>query len=91
LQLVQKLPFDAYSEILQIDGNKMRTLSDVADEYERWAAEDDAMISGITRNVGGLADGVREEQLRFATLLAEEARNLRDDAKRLRRSGGLQA
>jgi hypothetical protein len=66
----------------------MRTLSDLADEYERWAAEDDAIISGIMNNADGLADGVRLQQLRFATLLAEEARNFRDHAKRLRRFVG---
>jgi hypothetical protein len=69
----------------------MRSLSDLADEYERWAAEDDTIISGIMSNVDGLAHAVRQEQLCFATLLAEEARNFRDHAKRLRRSVGQQA
>lgn len=63
----------------------MRTLSDLADDYERWAREDDAIISGIMSHVDGLADRLRQEQLRLATLLADEARTLRYDAKRLRR------
>jgi len=66
----------------------MRTLSDLADEYERWAAEDDAIISGIMNNADDLADGLRLHQLRFATLLAEEAQNFRDHAKRIRRFVG---
>jgi hypothetical protein len=65
---------------------RMRSLSDLADEYERWAAEDDTIISEIMSHVGGLADEVRQEQLRRAQLLAEEARKLRHDALRLRRS-----
>jgi hypothetical protein len=68
----------------------MRSLSDLADEYDRLAAEGDAIVSGIMSKADGLPDGVRQEQLRHATLLAEESRKFRDHAARLRRSGGQQ-
>ena len=87
LQLVLELPG---TKILQAEGNKMKSLSDLADEYERWAAEDDVIVSGILSKADGFPDGVRQEQLRHATLLAEEARNFRDHAERLRRSVGQQ-
>jgi hypothetical protein len=107
-------------EILQDEDTRMRLLSALADDYERWAAEDDAIVLRIMSNANELgkgvraeqlrlanrfaaaeddaivlrmmndanefADGVRHEQLRLATRLAEEARNLRDVAKGLRRS-----
>jgi hypothetical protein len=63
-----------------------KSLSDVADDYDRWAAEDDSIALRIMSTASGLANGVREEQLRYAVLLAEEARSLRDHAKLLRRS-----
>ena len=111
-------------EIFQDEETKMRLLSDLADDYERWAAEDDAIVLRIMNNANEFAkgarqeqvrlatrfaaaeddagvlrmmsdanefaDGVRQEQLLLATRLAEEARNLRDAAKGLRRSAAQQ-
>ena len=73
-------------ESLQDEDNKMRSLSDLADDYERWAAEYDAIVLRMMSDANQLAEGVRHEQLLQAARIAQEARNLRDHAKGLRRT-----
>jgi hypothetical protein len=62
----------------------MKSLSQLADAYERWAAEEDAIVTRIMKNVEGFPRGVRDEQLRQASLLTEEAESLRYHAARLK-------
>jgi hypothetical protein len=73
-------------EIFQDEDNRKRSLLDLADDCERRAAEDEAIVLKIMSNADESPDEVRREQLRFATLIAEESRKLRDDAKRVRQS-----
>src|SRR2546430_10265537 len=62
----------------------MRSLLDLADDYERWAAHDDAIVKEIMNNVDGCLVGVRDAQLLQASLLVEEARCFRQRAGKLR-------
>ena len=63
----------------------MRSLAELANEYERWADEDEAVASKIMSNVGNFPDG-RERRLCEASILAAQAEFLRRQAARLRAS-----
>ena len=64
----------------------MRSLLDLAADYERWAAHDDVIVKEIMNNVDGCPVAVRDAQLLQASLLVEEARFLRQRATKLRTS-----
>jgi len=64
----------------------MRFLAELAEDYERWAAEDEVIVTAIMNNLDRLPDEVRDKQLRKASLIAEEAQSLRRHAARLRTS-----
>jgi hypothetical protein len=65
----------------------MRSLSEVAESYERWATENDRVVAAIMDSVDRLPPTAREQQLRRASLLDDEAQNFRGHAARLRSSG----
>src|SRR6266850_1878737 len=52
----------------------MRSLFDLANDYERWAATDEKIVTQIINSVNGCSVEVREAQLLQASLLEEEAR-----------------
>ena len=62
----------------------MRTLADLAECYERWAAESEALAATIVANVNYLAGESQVKQLNQAEALYQEAQNLRQQAARLR-------
>ncbi len=62
----------------------MRSLFDLADDYERWAAHDEKMVALIVNSVNGCSVEVRETQLLQASLLEQEARLFREQAAKLR-------
>jgi len=64
-------------EILQEEGRPMRSLSELAENYERWAAQDESIVTGIMNKVDGFPQEVRGEQLRHASLLSAEAQSFR--------------
>ena len=64
----------------------MRSLGELADNYDRWAAENEAIASTILSNVSGCLEHVRDEQLLEVSLLTKEAESFRDHAARLRPS-----
>ena len=58
----------------------MRSLLELAENYERLADHNDAIVTGIDR----CKAGARDAQLLQASLLAEEARFFRERAAQLR-------
>ena len=64
----------------------MRSLAELAENYERWAAEDEAIVTAIMNNLDRFPHEVRNKQMRKASLIAEEAQSLRRRAARLRTS-----
>jgi hypothetical protein len=64
----------------------MRSLSELAEDYERWAAQDESIATGIMNRVDRFPPEVRAGQLRQASLLAAEAQSFRQHAARLRAS-----
>ena len=62
----------------------MRTLAELAECYERWAAESEALAATIVANVNYLAGESQVKQLNQAEALYQEAQNLRQQAARLR-------
>lgn len=64
----------------------MRSVGELADDYERWAAENEVFASKITTNIHVFAGHGRDEQLRRASLLTNEAELFRRHAARLRAS-----
>ena len=64
----------------------MRSLAELAENYERWAAEDEAIVTTIMNNLDRLPEEVRDKQLRKASLIAEEVQSFRRHAARLRTS-----
>jgi len=68
---------DEAFEILQEEGRPMRSLSELAENYERWAAQDESIVTGIMNKADGFPQEVRGEQLRHASLLSAEAQSFR--------------
>jgi hypothetical protein len=66
----------------------MRSLSELAENYERWAAQAEAIVTAIMNRVDGLSEVVRSEQLRQASLLTAEAESFRNHAARIKASNG---
>jgi hypothetical protein len=64
----------------------MRSLGELAADYERWAAENEVIASRIMSEVSDVPETVRDEQLRQASLLTNEAEAFRHHAARLRAS-----
>ena|SRR5438552_2252933 len=62
----------------------MRSLFDLADDYERRAAHDEKIATQIVISVNGCSVEVRQAQLLQASVLGEEARLLREQAAKLR-------
>ena len=62
----------------------MRTLAELAECYERWAAETEALAAIIVANMNYLAGESQAKQLNQAEALYQEADNLRQQAIRLR-------
>ena len=65
----------------------MQSLWDLADNYDGWAVRDEFIVKEIMNNVDALPAGIRDAQLLQASLLAEEARSLRERAAKLRVGG----
>jgi hypothetical protein len=64
----------------------MRSLTQLADNYERWAAENDAIVAAITHSVECVPQSLRDHQLRQISAFTEEAEILRNHAARLRKT-----
>jgi hypothetical protein len=64
----------------------MRSLAELAENYEDWAAEDEVIVTAIMNNLDRFPDEVRDKQLLKASLIAEEVESLRPHAARLRTS-----
>ena len=64
----------------------MRSVGELADDYERWAAENEVFASKIMTNVHVFPGHGRDEQLRRASVLTKEAELFRQHAARLRSS-----
>ena len=62
----------------------MRSLLDLAENYELLADHNDAIVEEILSGIERYGTGVRDAQLLQATLLAEEARFFRERATQLR-------
>jgi len=62
----------------------MRSLFDLAENYESWATHDEKIAAEIMNSVDGYPVGIRDAQLLQASLLVEEARLFREQAARLR-------
>ena len=62
----------------------MRSLRELANDYERWADENEALASQIMNNGNNFYED-REKQ-RYASILAAEAESFRQQAARLRAS-----
>ena len=64
----------------------MRSLGELANDYERWADEDEAVASRIISNVSNVPEDRREKRLCEASILTAQAEFLRRQAARLRES-----
>jgi hypothetical protein len=64
----------------------MRSLTELADNYERWAAENEALIAAIMHGVESVPQTVRNHQLRQVSVFTEEAELFRSHAARLRKT-----
>lgn len=62
----------------------MRSLGELANDYERWADQNEAAASKIMSNLSNFCDD-REKQ-RYASILAAQAESFREQAARLRAS-----
>jgi hypothetical protein len=62
----------------------MRSLSELAEDYERLATQDESIVTGIMKSVDGFPPEARDGQLRQASLLTAEAESFRQHAARLR-------
>ncbi len=62
----------------------MRSLLDLADNYELLAEHNDAIVEEIMSGIDRCGTGVRDSQLLQASLLAAEARFFRERAAQLR-------
>ena len=62
----------------------MRSLTELADNYDRWAAENDAIVAVIMDSVEGIPQSVHDHQLRQVSVFTEEAEFFRNHATRLR-------
>ena len=67
----------------------MRTLLELAECYERWALDGEAMADGIVAGLNTLSEDLQVKQLESAEALREEARFLRQEAARLRETWSL--
>lgn len=64
----------------------MRSVGELANDYERWADEDEAVASKIMSNASSFPEDRREKRLREASILAAQAESFREHAARLRSS-----
>lgn len=64
----------------------MRSLGELADNYDRWATENEAIALTILSDVSGCPEHVRDERLLEVSLLTYEAEFFRHHAARLRPS-----
>ena len=62
----------------------MRSLLELAENYERLADHNDAIVEEILTGIDRCRAGARDAQLLQASLLAEEARFFRERAAQLR-------
>jgi hypothetical protein len=51
LQLVYELHESGFPRFFMKKGRPMRSLAELANDYERWAVENDAIVTGIMNNV----------------------------------------
>src|SRR5437763_11348979 len=72
------------SKMPQATEGFMRSLFDLAKDYENWATHDEKIAAEIMNSVDGYPVGIRDSQLLRASLLAEEARLFREQAAKLR-------
>ena len=64
----------------------MRSLGELANDYERWADEDEAVAARIISNVSDFPEDRRDKRLCEASILAAQAESFRQQAARLRAS-----
>jgi hypothetical protein len=63
----------------------MRSLTELADNYDRWAAENDAIVAAIMESMESAPPSIRDHQLRQVSVFTEEAELFRNHAARLRK------
>jgi hypothetical protein len=76
----------AVMESFTEEGVSMKSFRELADKYERWAADNEAIASTILSISSGCPEDVRNEQLLQVSLLTSEAETFRHHAVRLRGS-----
>jgi len=68
----------------------MRRLQQLAECYELWAADVEAMTKDIIATaMNGVTEGVPKKQLQWAETLLEKAQSLREEAARLQRGSNV--
>jgi hypothetical protein len=67
----------------------MRTLTELAETYEQWAAEAETLADQIMAGLNTQRKEIHVKQLESAQMFVGEAERLRQAAARLRAAGGL--